>query len=93
MNGFHKGQSQDGNSVRSEDRRKRYFVVNEDYIILMVFQEKSGLMSINEILKDICLRIDRDPSAVKERYKKLSKLSEEDKARISGFVEQVRESH
>jgi hypothetical protein len=64
---------------------KKYFSVHEDFSILEKFKRK-GMVDANDIVEDISLAINRDPSSIKERYKKLNSLTEDDKLRIINYV-------
>jgi hypothetical protein len=80
MNGTGYTSASHGSSQGTKRRvpTKKYFTLQDDFIILDKFKRK-GMVDVNDIVEDVALHINRDPASIKERFKKLNGLSDEDK--------------
>lgn len=79
--------SKDGR--KRDGKVKKYFSVSDDYSILTTVKTKGVIVSNNELMQDLAIQIDREPESIKERYKKLNSLSDEDKELIINYVKVV----
>lgn len=79
----HSQGSKDGSKKRSST--KKYFTVSDDFQILEAFKAKGGMVHTNEIVQDLALTINREPSSISQRHKKLNGLCEDDKKQIVDY--------
>lgn len=68
---------------------KKYFSVRDDFQILEAFKAKGGMVHSNEIVQDLALTINREPTSISQRYKKLNGLCEVDKKQITDYAKVV----